>query len=485
MDNAKANDAPLMGIARTYIGSIRTDTKLGRMDFIEEELEIPEIAVNLPISEINKLRIDTTSTLKEGNTYKVMDKLIKDSASRALRIASVAEYLALGAIPIGKVELPLDQFFGLNQFENLRIGTGIRTNQRFSKNWVYGGYLAYGQKDGRFKYGLSADYKFSRYFDWHINLAYAYDVLEPGSQTYLNFKNIFSTEGYRSFITGRMDYVENLRLSTRFRPFKYTGIELGLDRRSITPGYDYQFNPDKTQDKVIAPFSGFRTLEAQAALSLVYGEQYQLFMGRRLQLQRGYPAFYIQASHGLQTDYWGDLTYNRINARIETHFKSIFIGNTFITVAGGLTDKPLPYALLYNGMSAKDRNIPVVVRNYFQTVELYEFTQDQFAALFLFHDFGSLIWKSKYESFAPKPVLIYAAGWGSLRQPELHSGINQRAMTGGLHEAGLMLRDVYRIKYLSSSYYGIGLAGFYRFGPLQLPNQADNLVFKLNLEVSF
>ncbi len=484
---AKANDEGVVGIARTYIGGIKTDAGLRRMDFIEEELEIPEISTNLPIAEMNKLRIDTAS-LKEANTYKFMDKIIKDSASKAEKIVMAMEYLALGAIPIGKFELPLDQFFTVNKFEGFRFGSGIRTNQRLSKHWVFGGYGAYGTKDGRFKYNLFADYKFSRFFDWHINLAYTNDVSEPGQQSFLNFKNLLSTEGYRTFITSRMDYFESWRLSTRLRPFKFTGLEFGIDRRLVGAGYDYQFGVDDTQGtdaNLSAQFSGFRTLEAQASLSIVYGERYELFKGRRIMLDRGYPAIYLQASRGIRNNIWGDLDYVRLNARVEHHIKSIFIGNTYITLAGGYTDRPLPYGLLFNGMGAKDRDIPVAMRNYFQTVGTYEFTQDQFAALFFYHDFGSLLWRSKYENFAPKPALVHAMGWGDLRRPELQLGINNQSMNKGLYETGILVKDMYRIKYLNTYYLGFGVGAFYRYGPLQLPGQWDNMVFKLDTEISF
>jgi hypothetical protein len=201
-------------------------------------------------------------------------------------------------------------------------------------------------------------------------------------------------------------------------------------------------------------------------------------------LERGYPALYLQVSKGLRNSTWGDLEYLRVNGRIEQHFKSIFIGNTYITLAGGFTDRPLPYALLFNGMGANDAFIPVAMRNYFQTVGPYEFTQDQFAAFFFYHEFGSLLWRSPYEEFAPKPAIVHAMGWGELRRPELQNQINAKAMNKGLYETGLLIKDLYRYKYFNTYYMGFGAGVFYRYGPMQYEKQSDNFVFKLDLEFS-
>lgn len=475
---------PIMAEMRTFLGKIKTDAGLGRMEFIEEELEIPQAATNPDFSYLNSLRIDTGGR-KETNTYKTLDRLVRDSAQGVDKVVSVLEYLAYGAIPIGKLEIPLENLMAVNKVEGLRLGMGLRTNQRFSEWLQFGGFGAYGTKDGRFKYNLFASARISRYFNWHWRLDYGLDVLEPGRPQFLGFKNLLSTEGYRNFIIDRMDYIESLRLSTQFRPFRFTGVELALDRRNLSPSYNYAFLPEAAADgSQPLPFTSFRTLEAQANISLVYGEKFHSIMGRRITLERGYPALYIQAARGLKTDFWGDLEYNRIQGRVELHNRSIFLGNTYLTLAGGITDRAVPYALMFNGMGSRDREIPFAMRNYFQTVGPYEFTQDHFGAVFLYHDFGSLLWKSKDENFAPKPAIMHASGWGSLRSAERHAFINTQSMNAGLHETGLLIRDLYRINYLNAYYYGFGVGAFYRYGPMQMPVAGDNWVFKFSAEIS-
>lgn len=482
------DDVPLLTIMRTYIGKIKTDAGLSRLDFIEEEMEVPTISTEFPIDKMQALRIDTSS-IRERNTYLLLDSVIQKEAKGAERVATVIEYLTYGAIPYGKIEFPFNQMMAVNSFEGWRLGVGVRTNQRFSNSFTFGAYGAYGTKDGKFKYGLDADYKFSKFFDWHINLAHSFDVIEPGSQSFLNFKKLLNTESYRDLIVSRMDFVESWRASTRLRPFKFTGLEFAIDRRNYRPGYDTKFALAKSQSSgepaTFTSVTDFRSLEAQVGLSLVYGEKYELIRGRRIMLERGYPAIYLSASRGLKTDFWGDLEFTRVNARLEHHIKSIFLGNTYLTLQAGYTDRAMPYVLLFNGMGARDPRNPVVMNNAFQTVGIYEFTHSEFASFFFQHDFGSLLWKSKHENFAPKPAIFHAMGYGRLTNPERYEGISTEAMNGGLYESGLLVRDLWRTKYFDTYYYGWGLGVFYRYGPHASSNSGDNLALRLNLEVTF
>lgn len=479
---------PIAAMMRTFLGKIKTDAGISRLEFIEEELEIPSAAIEPDLTYLKQLRIDTSS-YKEDNTYKLLDRMVRDSAQGVDKFVYGLEYLAYGAIPWGKFEVPFKHWFGLNRVEGFRLGFGLRTSHKLSEWYTLEAYGAYGTRDGKFKYGLSADARLSRYFDWHIGGSYSYDVVEPGRERFFNQSDLLSTESYRDLIASRMNYVQSRRVYTRFRPFKYTGIEIAADQRNWSPSYDYQFQPVADDGTLGNPLSAFNTFEIQAATSIVLGERYELIKGRRLMLERGYPALYVQAARGMQNVPWatniGDLNYNRLSARLELHYKSIFLGNTYITFQGGVTDRPLPYALLFNALGSRDPEIPVVMRNNFQTVGLYEFTHDHFGAAFFYHDFGSLLWKSPYEKFSPKPVITHASGWGSLRSPFQQQGVETSTMLQGLHESGLFVKDLYRINYLNAYYLGLGLGVFHRWGPLQLPKASDNWVWKFDIEISF
>ena len=100
-------------------------------------------------------------TEKEQKTYAMIDE-VKNLPSVKSYI-DVLEIILRGYYEVGKVDLgPILYTAGYNDVEGFRLRAGFRTNHKFSKKWVFSGYLSYGFKDHEFKYGGSVDYIISR-----------------------------------------------------------------------------------------------------------------------------------------------------------------------------------------------------------------------------------------------------------------------------------------------------------------------------------
>ncbi len=115
---------------------------------------------------------------------------------------------------------------------------------------------------------------------------------------------------------------------------------------------------------------------------------------------------------------------------------------------------------------------------------LYEFVSDQFAYLFLTHNFGRLT-GTKGQYFRPELALVQNMGIGSLSHPEDHQGIAIKTMEKGYLESGLMINNIFRFKYLKLFYYGFGAGAFYRYGNYALPRTTDNFAFKIIATATF
>jgi hypothetical protein len=75
-------------------------------------------------------------------------------------------------------------------------------------------------------------------------------------------------------------------------------------------------------------------------------------------------------------------------------------------------------------------------------------------------------------------------GIGNLAQPEVHEGISFQTMEKGFFESGIVIRQLLRINYFNLGYMGLGIGGFYRYGPYQHTELRQNLAFKVNLSFS-
>jgi len=90
-------------------------------------------------------------------------------------------------------------------------------------------------------------------------------------------------------------------------------------------------------------------------------------------------------------------------------------------------------------------------------MRMNEFAADRYACLFLSHDFGKLLYRSRY--FNPQPELITNAGIGSLHHPENHLDLTAKSYEKGYFESGLIINNL-----LNLGITRLGIASFYRYG---------------------
>ena len=68
-----------------------------------------------------------------------------------------------GKIPVNIVDVDLLRLFSYNQYENVRLGAGLQTNEKFIKWLSLGGWAGYGFGDKQWKYGGFAEIYADRY----------------------------------------------------------------------------------------------------------------------------------------------------------------------------------------------------------------------------------------------------------------------------------------------------------------------------------
>jgi hypothetical protein len=79
----------------------------------------------------------------------------------------------------------------------------------------------------------------------------------------------------------------------------------------------------------------------------------------------------------------------------------------------------------------------------FQTMGMNEFLSDRYAAVYVRHNFASLLYKS--EHFSPGISLVTNVGFGSLQHPERHRNIDFKTMEKGYYESGVLLNNLLKV----------------------------------------
>ncbi len=67
------------------------------------------------------------------------------------------------------------------------------------------------------------------------------------------------------------------------------------------------------------------------------------------------------------------------------------IGTSNLVVEAGTMNSDVPYPALYNGNGGNLGTSKILIRDAFQTMDIYEFTSNRFVNIFYEHNFGPLI----------------------------------------------------------------------------------------------
>jgi hypothetical protein len=456
------------GHIRTYITNVNLNPPLRRSDFGVIALEQRPDAWRQPEQVWQQYRPDSLSD-KEQLTYQRLDSV--GQAQKLDRTIRTMEYLMAKQLPMGPISLDLNRLFRVSRFEGLRLGVGAHTNNVLSERFTVGGYWGYGLRDKEHKYGADAAIKLHKPSELTLSAAFAEDVAEAGGRR-LPFREGSLLRDLRPALLPHLDYTTQQSASLSGRMLRYVQWQTGLrqeERRPTLPLAD-------EQESTPTPYT---LVEATAGLRFAFGEQYMQLFNRTMPMPSGYPVLWLQYARALDILQSDGYTYHKLDMRVESTFRQRSLGETSVTLVGGLVQGDAPFVSLYNGYGSYGPGYNVYAGEGFETMQPYEFFSGRYGALFLSQNLGKRLLNTKL--LKPDLVLVQNMGIGDLRQPIPDLAPLQFAnMRKGFFESGLMLNNV-----ISSAFSGIGVGAFYRYGSYALPRAKDNLRFKLTATLAF
>jgi hypothetical protein len=419
---------------------------------------------------------DTVRTEPFSNVEKQMINMI-DSVQNVPVVKTYIDIVRIiteGFYRKGKIDYgPYVFFIGYNEVERLRFRVGFRTNFFFSKRWTYQGYLAYGTNDGRFKYGVGAEYLVSRRKWTSLSFFHKddYDILGitdlNNNQLQRNnaASNVFAAInlGARmARINRSIDYRINF-MSQLSRDWSY---RIGFNRSYFQPigvfVFAYLKNPEQpeTPDNLA---ENFTTASAIGELRWAYKENMVVRNNRRIRLARSrWPEFTFTYIQGIKGLLGGEFDYRKTQLNITHHVTTGFLGNADYSITVGKIFGQLPYPLLQ-----VPRGNPIFFYNdvNFSLMNLYEFVADEYTEFIYVQHFEGLftnripvINKWKLRNFA-----VVKAAYGHLTEadkallPESNVNRNGRVLSPVNEyknepyvEVGYGFENIFRLFSLSS-----------------------------------
>ena len=173
----------------------------------------------------------TPLSQRELNTYK---KYEHTNFDWAMQIAEGA--VDRNSFSIKMLDIPYNQIFNYNYYEGVRLGIGLYTNWRLSPWFSAGGYVRYGLKDKKSKYGASFSFFPAKDWDTEIKIWAQSDI---AGLSYSREAGILTSSWLWNFYVGLQYKVQQFspifEYSFREKPYDYSnGLrngELGLQLR--------------------------------------------------------------------------------------------------------------------------------------------------------------------------------------------------------------------------------------------------------------
>ena len=335
---------------------------------------------------------------------------------------SAASVLASGYYEVDNFDIgPVFSVFGYNEAEGLRVRLGGRTYFSQNDQWRLEGFGAYGFKDDRFKFGISAKALLNRKNRLTLYAGYRKDVEQTGASLTSSNDVLGRNLASSSLITvGANDKLTRVKLATlgfSLEPVKNLNIRLTGSYRSLSSATQtfsvaYEREDGSIGNTVNQPelqVSAFFTPKRKVS---GYGVE------RTIINQGSIPRIYLGYTYGIKGLLDGEFEYKRIQGLYSHPWNIGGIGRLTSTIEAGKTIGQVNLSLL-NPIPGNQTLFSIY--NTFSQIDFYEFVSDQYVSLHLKHNFGGRIFQRIpwLRDLNLREVLGFRAVIGSVNQENI------------------------------------------------------------------
>jgi hypothetical protein len=375
----------------------------------------------------SKNRFDTLTTA-ESKVYHNIDTLVTIPSYR--RTMDVITLVLAGYKSFGPFEMgPANTFYSFNPVEGFRLRMGGRTTPELSKRYYFETYAAYGFKDERWKYFLSATYSLNnksiyKFPQDYLRASIQHDTKIPGANLQFvqedNFLLSFKRGDNDKFLYNdfyKLDYVHEYESH-----FSYS---FGLHKWAQSPAGTLSFvNEVNGAPNVINTVT-----TTEATMTLRYAPNEQFYQGKiyRIPIPNKYPVFQVDITTGLKDFLGGQYNYQNLHLEFQKRFYLSQLGYGDLTAEARHIFGTVPYPLL---------SIPRANQTYAYDLDSYnlmnflEFVNDHSESLNLDYHFNGFIFNKipLFKRLKWRETMSIKSLWGGVsdgNNPSLHPDLFQ------------------------------------------------------------
>ncbi|WP_224488847.1 DUF5686 and carboxypeptidase-like regulatory domain-containing protein [Robertkochia flava] len=330
---------------------------------------------------------------------------------------------------------PIFSAFGYNEVEGIRLRGGGRTYFTQNDQWRVEGYMAYGFRDRKFKYGVSARWMLDRKHRFIISAGTRRDIEQLGvSLTATNDVLGRSFASSALFTAGSNTTLTNIRLTTatiQYDFFKNFTFQWGMDYRRMRSALPERFSlsyldpdaPDGVSDEV-DQFSLITQLQyTPGRRTLGYGvDQYDV--------NDDYARIIFRYTLGMKDVLNSDFDFKKMQFYYRQPLQIGGVGRMTTNLEAGKIFGTVPLSLL---SPIPGNQTYFSIFNTFPNLNFYEFVTDTYLSVQMEHNFNGRLFARipLLKKWNLRELIGLRAVWGSLSQ----ENIDLNAPTGTVLQA--------------------------------------------------
>ena len=354
----------------------------------------------------------------EVGVYKMLDTL--KTVKKFKRLYNLGSILSSGYIEFNSLPLdygPIFSTFGFNDVEGLRLRTGGRTYFGRNDIWRLEGFLAYGFRDDKFKYGISGKWLLDKKNRLIISGGNRRDVEQIGASLTTSTDVLGRSLASSSVVgTGTNDKLTSINLTSfavEMEPLRNLIFRLGANYRTLESASD-TFSLDYfDDDSPTGIASEVKQFETSFSMSYFPGRKMTGFGVERYDANDDYSRVFAQVSFGDKSVLNGDFDYTKLQFSYLQPWQIGGFGRLYSTLEVGKTFGEVPLGLL---SVVPGNQSYFSIYNTFSQLDFYEFVTDTYASLHLQHNFNGRLfsripWLRKLNL---REIISFRTVWGDI-----------------------------------------------------------------------
>jgi hypothetical protein len=353
----------------------------------------------------------------EKGVYKMLDTL--KTVKKFKRLYNLGSILASGYIEFNSLPLdygPIFSTFGFNEVEGLRLRAGGRTYFGRNDLWRLEGFLAYGFRDDKFKYGISGKWLLDKKRRIIISGGNRRDVEQIGASLTTSTDVLGRSLASSSVVgTGANDKLTSINLTSfavEAEPWRNLIFRLGANYRTLesaSPTFSLDYN---TANGIQSEIKQFET-----SLSLSYFPKRKMtgFGVERKIANDDFARLFAQVSRGDKSMFDSDFDYTKVQFSYIQPWQVGGFGRLTTTVEAGKTFGEVPLGLL---SVIPGNQTYFSIYNTFSQLDFYEFVSDTYTSVHLEHNFNGRFFSRIpfLRKFNLREIISIRGVWGELSE---------------------------------------------------------------------